>query len=110
MPRHHRAFHPTSYQDLAIFHQQILCCPTKRNLLQAIKYGYFSTWQGLIEKLILKFLPESEITAKGNLNQNKQQPEAAAAANLTPLSTNAEENTSEELLLLFDPTEKYILT
>ena len=32
---------------------------------------------------------------------------AAAAANVTPLSTKSGENTSEVLLQLFDPTEKF---
>ena len=53
---------------------------------------------GLTEKLILKYLPESEITSKGHLYQQKQQPEASEAANLTPLSIKAGENTSEVVL------------
>ena len=105
-PRHPRAYRPTSQQDLAIFYHHILCCPTKRTLLQAIKDGPFSTWPGLTEKLILKYLPESEITATGHLEQQKQRPAAAAAANETPLSTKSRENTNEVLLQIFDPTEK----
>ena len=101
---------PTSQQDLAIFYHKILCCPTKRTLLQSIKYGSFSTWLGLTEKLISKYLPESEITAKGHLDQQKQRPEAEAVETVTPLSTKAVENTSEVLHQLFDPTEKNILT
>ena len=42
--------------------------------------------------------------------QQKQQPAAAAAANITPLSTKAGDKTSEVFLQVFDPTEKYILT
>ena len=53
-PRHPRAYRPTSQQDLGIFYHQILCCPTKCTLLQAIKDGSFSTFPGLIEKLISK--------------------------------------------------------
>ena len=68
-PQHSRAYRPTSQQDLAIFYHQILCCPTKCTLLQAIKYGFFSMWERLTEKLISKYLPESEITAKGHLYQ-----------------------------------------
>ena len=56
-PRHPRAYRPISQQDLAIFYHQILCFPTKRTLLQAIKDGSFSTWPGLTEKLISKYLP-----------------------------------------------------
>ena len=86
-PRHPRAYHPTSQKNLAIFYRQILCCPTKRTLLQAIKDGSFSTWPGLTEKLISKYLPESEITAKGHLNQQKKLTETEAAENVAPLST-----------------------
>ena len=109
-PRHPRAYHPTSQQDLAFFYHQILCCPIKHTLLQAIKDGYFSTWPGLTEKLISKYLLESGITAKGRLDQQKQLPAAAVAANVTPLYTKTGENTSEVLLQLFDPNKKIILT
>ena len=57
-------------------------------------------------KLISKYLPESEITAKGHLYQHKKRPAAAAAANVTPLATEAGEKKSEGLLQLFDSTEK----
>ena len=62
-------------------------------------------WPGLTEKLISKYLPESDITAKGHLYQQKQRPAAVSAANVTPLSTKSGENTSEVLLQLFDPTK-----
>ena len=61
---------------------------------------------GLIEKLISKYLPESDTTAKGHLDHQKQLLEAAAAANITHLSTKAGDNTNELLLQIFDPTEK----
>ena len=105
-PHHPRAYHPTSQQYLAIFYHQILYCPTKRTLLQAINDGSFSMWPGLTDNLISKYLPESEITAKGHLDQHKQRSASAAAENVTPVSTNSGENTSELLLQLFDPTEK----
>ena len=61
----------------------------------------------LTEKLISNYLPESDITEKGHLDQQKQRPEAEEAANVTPLSTNSGENKSEVLLQLFDPTEMF---
>ena len=100
---------PTSQNDLAIFYHQILCFPTKRILLQEIKDGSLSTWPGLTEKLISKYLQESDITAKGHLDQQKQQPAATAAANVTHLSTKPGENTIEVLLQIFDPTGEIIL-
>ena len=56
--RQPKAYRPTSQKDLAIFYHQILCCPTKRTLIQEIKDGSFSIWPGLKEKLISKYLPE----------------------------------------------------
>ena len=106
VPQHPRSYCPTSQQDLSIFYHQILSCPTKCTLLQVIKDGAFVTWTGLTEKLISKYLPESEITAKGHLYQHKKRPAAAAAANVTPLATEAGEKKSEGLLQLFDSTEK----
>ena len=105
-PRHPIAYWSTYQQDLAIFYHQILCWPTKLTLLQAIKDGSFSTWPGLTEKIISKYLPELEITEKGHLDQQKQRPVATEATNVTPLSTKAGWNTSEVLLQLFGPTEK----
>ena len=103
VPRHPRAYRPTYQKDLAIFYHQILCCPTKRTLLLAIKDVSLSTWPWFAKKLIANYLPESEITAKGNLNHQKQRPAAASAKNVTPLSTKAGENTNEVLLQIFDP-------
>ena len=67
-------------------------------------------WPGLTENLISNYLLESDITAKGHLDQQKQRPAAAVVANVKPLFTNSGENTSEVLLQLFDPTEIFILT
>ena len=69
-----------------------------------MKDGSFATWTGLTEKLVLKYLPEAEITAKGHPNQQKQQPAAEEAANITHLSTKEGYNTGEALLQLFEPT------
>ena len=67
-PQHPIAYRPASQQYLAIFYHQILCCPTKRTLLQAIKDGSFSKWPGLTEKLISKYIPESDITERARLD------------------------------------------
>ena len=36
----------------------------------AIKNNFLSTWPGLTEQLVLKFLPKSEATAKGHIQQS----------------------------------------
>ena len=105
-PQHPRAYLPTYQKDFAIFNHKILYFPTKRILIQAIKDGYSTTWPVLTERLISKYLPESDITTKGNLDHQKQLPVAVSAANVTRLSTKSGDNTSEVLLQLFDPAEK----
>ena len=65
---YHRAYRPTSQQDLTIFYHHILFFPTKVTLLQAIKDGAFATWPGLTANIISKYLPESEIAAKEHLD------------------------------------------
>ena len=104
-PRKPVAYHPTSQKDSAISPHKIICYRTKRTLLQAIKDRYFSEWPGLTEKLISKYLPESYITAKGKLDQNKQWQAAEADTNVTPLSIIVGKNTSEVILQIFDPTD-----
>ena len=105
--RHPRAYHPTFRFELAIFYHQMLYCPIKQTLLQAIQDGAFIIWPGLTEKLISKYLSKSETMTKGHLGQQKQQPAAAVAVNMTHLATKAGKNTSELLLQIFDPTGKF---
>ena len=57
-------------------------------------------------KIITKYLPESEITSKGNLDQQKQRLASDTAANVTPIETKIGENINEILLQTFYPTEK----
>ena len=101
-----RAYHPTFQQDLAIFYHQIFYCPTKHTLLPEINDRYFATCPGLTVKLITKYLPDSEITAKEKLDQQKQRTVVADSTNETPIETKARENTNEIILHQFDPTEK----
>ena len=110
MALHHPiAYSPTFQQDLAIFYHQILCCTKKLTLLQALYDGYFSTWPDLTAKIITKYLPKSEITAKGQLEKQKERSVATSAANVTFIETKAGENKNAILFHLFDPTEKYII-
>ena len=76
--------------------------PTKkRTLLQAINDGSFAACTVLTEKLISKYLPESEIIDKWNLVQQNQWTLVTAAENVTPITTKARENTNEILIQLF---------
>ena len=53
-----------------------------------------------------KYLPDSEITAKGHLDQNHQHTVEVAATYVTPIATNEVKNTNEILLHTFEPTEE----
>ena len=75
-----------------------------------VAYHYDSNRPGLTEILISKYLPESEITAKVHLDHQKQQPVAAAAANVTHLSIKAGYNTSEVSSNYLNQLNKNILT
>ena len=45
----------------------------EENLVQATKYGFFTTWLGLMYELVSKFLPEnSEETEAEHLNRQRQ--------------------------------------
>ena len=101
-PRQTKEYHPKSQQDLATFYHQILCCPTKRTLFQKINDGSFATYPGLIQKLITNYIPDSELTSKENLDQQKQRLVPAAAENVTHISTKIIESTNKILLQLFD--------
>ena len=57
--RHTVAYRPTPPKDLAIFYHEILCCTTKRTLIQSINDGSFTTWPVITVKLIKRYLSDS---------------------------------------------------
>jgi hypothetical protein len=46
--------------------------PVKSTWIKAIKNGFFSSWLGLNEHNVEKYLSKSTSTAKGHLNQQRQ--------------------------------------
>ena len=58
--------------DLAQFHHGSLFSPVMSTMVQAIKNNHLTTWPGLSAKLITKNLPPVLATAKGHLNQERQ--------------------------------------
>ena len=58
-----------SKADLSTFLHLAFWSPFTSALITAIKKVYLSTWPGLTEKVVQKFLPKSEATAKGHLRQ-----------------------------------------
>ena len=61
-------------------------------------------------KIITKYLPESKITVKGYLDQQKKGPVTAASENIIYIATMAGETTTEIFLQLFDPTKNMYIT
>ena len=58
--------------DLGAYHHMSLFSPVHSTLEQAIKNNYFTSWPGLTRDLIVRNLPPVLTTAKGYLNQEKQ--------------------------------------
>ena len=61
----------TPISDLCEFLHSALFSPTLSTLEQALKNGFLNSFPGLTLKTIRKYLPLSEATCKGHLNQEK---------------------------------------
>jgi hypothetical protein len=62
----------TPVSDLCQFLHAACFSPTTRTFIDAIRKGFFTTWPGLSVKAIQKYLPQSESTTQGHLDQEKQ--------------------------------------
>jgi hypothetical protein len=59
-------------KDLINYLHAACFSPVKSTWIKAIKNGFFSSWPGLNEHSIEKYLSKSTSTAKGHLNQQRQ--------------------------------------
>jgi hypothetical protein len=59
-------------KDLINYLHAACISPVKSTWIKAIKNGFFSSWPGLNEHSIEKYLSKSTSTAKGHLNQQRQ--------------------------------------
>jgi hypothetical protein len=59
-------------KDLINYLHAACFSPVKSTWIKAIKNGNFSSWPGLNEQNVEKFLSKSTSTAKGHLNQQRQ--------------------------------------
>jgi hypothetical protein len=65
--------HDNNNQKYLINYLHAACInPVKSTWIKAIKNGNFSSWPGLNEHSVEKYLSESTSTAKGHLNQQRQ--------------------------------------
>ena len=73
IPEHHFAgslYEAKSKADLSTFLHLACWSPCTSTTTTAIKNNFLSTWPGLTEQLVLKFLPKSEATAKRHIQQS----------------------------------------
>ena len=79
--------------DLVQYLHRCAFSPVMHTWTKAINAGFFATWPGLTSKLVLKHLPKSIATAKGHLQQDRQNIRSTklsvAAAPLVLLSQHA---------------------
>jgi hypothetical protein len=59
-------------KDLVNYLHAACFSPVKSTWIKAIKNGFFSSWPGLNEHSVEKYLSKSTSTAKGHLNQQRQ--------------------------------------
>ena len=59
-----------SKANLCTFLHLALWSPCKSTLISTIKNNFLSTWPGLTEQIVQKFLQNSEATAKGHIQQS----------------------------------------
>jgi hypothetical protein len=59
-------------KDLTNYLHATCFSPVKSTWIKAIKNGNFSSWRGLNEQKVERYLSMSIVTAKGHLNQQRQ--------------------------------------
>jgi hypothetical protein len=66
------AYDNNNQKDLINYLHAACFSPVKSIWIKAIKNGFFSSWPGLNEHSVEKYLSKSTSTAKGHLNQQRQ--------------------------------------
>jgi hypothetical protein len=68
-----KVVHSTTMRDHILFLHASMCfSPTLETWLLAISRGHFITWPGLTTANVRRYLPKSEATAKGHLDQQRK--------------------------------------
>ena len=72
---HHQAntlFTPQTQQKLVQWLHAAAFSPSTSTFLNAIQRNFFATWPGLTPESVRRYLPSSEATVKGHLDQQRQ--------------------------------------
>jgi hypothetical protein len=72
IPQCNHAHDNNNQKDLINYLHAACFSPVKSTWIKAIKNGNFSSWPGLNEQNVEKYLSKSKSTAKGHLNQQRQ--------------------------------------
>jgi hypothetical protein len=67
-----KVVHSTTMRDHILFLHAACFSPTLETWLLAISCGHFITWPGLTTANVRRYLPKSEATAKGHLDQQRK--------------------------------------
>ena len=89
----------TNLQDHIKYLHQCAFSPTTRTWIQAVKKGHFKTWPGVTIESIQCYLPKSEATTLGHLDQQRK--------NLQSMKLN---NDDQDTIYTLSPLEKGLST
>ena len=84
-----------SISKLIQFYQGCLFSPAKSTLLKAVNNNNFITWPGLTPTNVQKYYKDTVYTAKGHLNQEKQNIQSTKLK-MNPIPTFAEQKIADE--------------
>lgn len=84
-------------KDLITFFHTACCSPVPTTWIKAIENGQFATWPGLTPKLIRKYLPSSEYTAKGHLKQERHGLQSTKKIKAIPSTNKKDKKEKDEL-------------
>jgi hypothetical protein len=73
-PEHavHNVYEQNSIQDIITYLHACCFGPVQDTCLKSIQNGHFATWPSLTVKNVRKYLPKSDETVKGHMNQIRQ--------------------------------------
>jgi hypothetical protein len=68
----HNVHEQKSIKDIITYLHACCFIPVQDTWLKAIQNGYFATWPAVTLEKVRKYLPKSDATAKGHMNQIRQ--------------------------------------
>ena len=85
--RANHVYETESKQELTLFYHASCFSPTKHTFVDAIKRNVFASWPGLTVELVIKYLPRTEATIKGNIRQKYKGKQSTIMQQEVPIMT-----------------------